>query len=96
MPRRRPPASAVTFTAAPAGSSQPAGNEQLLHEFRLLAAKVERFTQIVAPLATRRLSRAQQARAAGVHPSTLWRRERRASACVALELPARSPKTPAA
>jgi hypothetical protein len=59
-------------------------SDEILREVRALRADVARFIAIVAPLAVRQLSRAAQARKAGVHPSTLWRRERRAKAKLVL------------
>lgn len=41
-------------------------------------ARIEATLGTVAGLATRKLSRKQQAKKAGCHPSTLWRRERKA------------------
>lgn len=46
-------------------------------------ARIEAALGTVASLATRKQSRAAQAKKAGCHPSTLWRRERRARAQLA-------------
>lgn len=60
----------------------------ILDEVRALRREVGNLLAIVGPLATRQLSRAAQAKKAGVHPTTLWRRERRARALLTLQTPA--------
>jgi len=52
--------------------------ELILRELQALRTEQAALTRLVAPLVTRKMSRSAQAKAAGVSPSTLWRREKSA------------------
>lgn len=60
----------------------------VLREVRTLRAEFAELRAIMAPLACRQLSRAAQAKKAGVSRSTIYRREKRAGAKLTLMLPA--------
>ena len=62
-----------------------ATSDDILTELRALRAEQAEFRRLIAPVLTRKGGRAAQAKAAGVHPSTLWRRERAARAKLALQ-----------
>jgi hypothetical protein len=53
-------------------------NAEVMRAVRALDAKLERTLGLLTGLAVRKESRREQARKMKVHPSTLWRRERRA------------------
>jgi hypothetical protein len=48
-----------------------------LDSLRRIEVRVGNVERTVLPLITRAVSRKEQARKAGVHPSTIWRREKR-------------------
>lgn len=60
---------------------------ELLREIRAMRSEFAQLRELVAPLAVRQRSREQQAKKAGVHRSTLYRREQRAKARLALIQP---------
>jgi len=59
--------------------------DPILAEVRAMRADINRVLGILAGIAVRKDSRAEQARKLGIHPATLWRRERRARTKLMLE-----------
>jgi hypothetical protein len=56
-----------------------------LEEVRALRADVNRILGLLSGIAVKKESRVEQARRLGCHPTTLWRRERRARMKLMLE-----------
>jgi hypothetical protein len=56
-----------------------------LAEVRALRAEVNRVLALLTGIAVRKESRAEQARRLGVHPTTLWRRQKRTATKLSLE-----------
>lgn len=59
--------------------------DSTLAEVRALRADVNRVLDLLAGIATRKESRAEQARRLGIHPTTLWRRQKRTATKLTLE-----------
>lgn len=70
------------MTRRAATIAAPVTAEARLAEIERTLARLELALRKVLPLAARSLSRRQQAARLGVHPSTVWRRERRAAAAL--------------
>ncbi len=60
-------------------------DKELSTKVERLTNQVETLLKVLAPVITGRRSIAKQAKAAGCHRSTLWRRKRRASAELTLQ-----------